>query len=303
MPSTHPRRRFPDRTAHAIAEAVDQAWHRTHGSGHLAVPLSTVAALAFLAPSGGEREQAARTVTEWNTDELSRFVRTQWVRYLRTRPDLANPVAPFALTWLGDTPMSEQAKKAAREVVRAAVRARLFEVTGPTETRRSVDLLGMVLTVLKSRTATTATGSFYTPSDVADLKMAISLPTDVRSVHEPTVGTGGLWRAMAQLMRERGQYPAHVEWVGIDIDPLAIAGAAVNSTLWDLGPRVVLGVGDILNAESIRIAYAQRTETVCMARTAEPVRTGRRILAALGEGRAVDGPWGPIPPDLTGEAG
>lgn len=281
MSFTHPHRRSFEHTAHTIADAVDRAWHRTHGTGYLVVPLSTVAALSLQTPTTAEHGPAARTVIGWNTDELGRFVRTQWVRFVRTRPDLANPISPFALAWLGDTPLSEQARQGAREVARAAVRAGLFEVTGDTETRRSVDVLGVVLAVLKSRTATAATGSFYTPGDVADLQAAISLPTDVHTVHEPTVGTGGLWCAIAQLMRERGQDPARVEWVGIDVDPLAIAGAAVNALLWELGPRVVLGVGDILGDDAIRIAYAQRDETTALARSADSVRAGRRILAAL----------------------
>ncbi|GAB3726710.1 N-6 DNA methylase [Nocardiopsis nanhaiensis] len=278
MPSPHPR---PHGRAHAIAEAVDQARHRTHGTGHPDIALSTVAALALLAPTPAERAPAVQTVTGWNTDQVGHFVRRQWVHLLRTRPDLANPLAPFTLAWLGRAPMPEQAQHAAGEVARAAVRTGLFELTGHTETRRCVDLLGVVLTVLKSRTAATATGSFYTPTGVADLKAALSLPCDVRSVHEPSLGTGGLWRAMAQLMRERGQDPARVEWVGIDIDPLAIASAAVNAVLWDLGPRVVLGVGDILTSDALRTAYAQRAETTDLARTADQMQTSGRMLTAL----------------------
>lgn len=270
----------PHEHAHAIADAIDTAWHRAHGYGHLEVPLSAVAALAFLAPPIHERDAVAAWAADLSGDDLCRFVRTQWALFVRTRPDLTNPVAPFALVWHGDQRLSEQALRGAREVSRAAARAGLFDLTGDTDTRRSVDLFGVLLTVMKGRNAQSAHGAFYTPGHIADFLAYVGMSslTEAPEIHEPTVGTAGMWRAAAEAMRVRGQDPAHATWVGIDIDPLAVACAAVNAVLWQLGFRVVLGVGDSLTEEATTRALHQRDEAV---RIAAEARTMRRMQAAL----------------------
>ncbi|WP_150236388.1 N-6 DNA methylase [Nocardiopsis quinghaiensis] len=268
----------PDAHAHAIADAVDTAWHRAHGYGHLEVPLSVVAAFAFLAPPPHEREAVTVWAAGLGRDEMRRFVRTQWTAFLNARPDLANPIAPFALVWHGDRQLSDQALRGAHDVARSAVRTGLFDLTGDADIRRSVDLFGVLLTVMKGRNVQSAQGAFYTPGHIADLLSSQSLPSGTDSVFEPTVGTGGMFRAAARTMRERGEDPACATWVGIDVDPLAIACAAVNAVLWELGSGVVLGVGDSLSEDAVIRALAQRDETV---RTAHHVRIMRRTLDAL----------------------
>lgn len=190
------------------------------------------------------------------------------------------PVFPLATVWHGDTPVSAQARQGAHEAARAALAAGLFDLTGDTDRRHDVDLFGVLLTVMKSRTAKAAYGAFYTPTHIADLlaHLTLSGPQPVESVHEPAIGTGGLWRAAAQAIRDHGHDPARVLWVGADIDPLAIACAAVNAVLWGLGPRVLLTVGDTLTDDVITRAHAQREEALHLARE---VRRARRLFATL----------------------
>jgi type I restriction-modification system DNA methylase subunit len=143
-----------------------------------------------------------------------------------------------------------------------------------------VDLFGVLLTVMKGRNAQSAHGAFYTPGHIADFLACVGMsdPAEAPEIYEPTVGTAGMWRAAAEAMRERGQDPARATWVGIDIDPLAVACAAVNAVLWQLGFRVVLGVGDSLTEEATTRALHQRDEAV---RIADEARTMRRMQAAL----------------------
>lgn len=66
--------------------------------------------------------------------------------------------------------------------------------------------------------------------------------------------------------------------MAVDTDPVAVACLAVNTVLWGLGPRVLLGVGDALTDEWITRAAGQRRHTLELARQIDQART---ILAAL----------------------
>ncbi|MFL1433170.1 MULTISPECIES: N-6 DNA methylase, partial [unclassified Nocardiopsis] len=270
----------PNAVAHRVAEAVDTAWHRTHGSGHLDIPVSTIAALSLLTVPAPDRHHLVDALTRADRETVLALVSEQWRLFANARPDLATPVFPLVNVWYGDTPVSEQARQGAHEAARAALAAGLFDLTGDPHRRHDVDLFGVLLTVMKSRTAKTVNGAFYTPTHIADLlaHLTLSAPGPVPSVHEPAIGTGGLWRAAAQALRDHGHDPARVLWVGADVDPLAIACAAVNAVLWGLGPRVLLTVGDTLTDDVITRAHAQRAEAVRLARE---VRKTRRLFAAL----------------------
>ncbi|GGM80934.1 hypothetical protein GCM10012275_59470 [Longimycelium tulufanense] len=96
----------------------------------------------------------------------------------------------------------------------------------------------------------------------------MTTPHEGDTVQDPAVGTGGLFRAAAQAMREQGRDPATVSWYGADIDDLAIAACAINSVLWGLGPRVVLCVANTLaEGDWASRAEAQRTEILQLAET------------------------------------
>ncbi|MDQ8704521.1 N-6 DNA methylase [Streptomyces sp. LHD-70] len=76
------------------------------------------------------------------------------------------------------------------------------------------------------------------------------------SVREPAIGTGGMFRSIAQALRDRGLNPHEFRWFGNDIDPLATACAAVNAITWDLGPKVAIWCGNSLTTEDGGVAKA-----------------------------------------------
>jgi hypothetical protein len=71
-------------------------------------------------------------------------------------------------------------------------------------------------------------------------------PEPADQISDEVAGTGGMLRAAAQDLRQRGKDPHKVWWFANDIDPVAVAALAVNAHLWDLGPNVVLGCVDVL---------------------------------------------------------
>jgi type I restriction-modification system DNA methylase subunit len=161
------------------------------------------------------------------------------------RPDLALWVAPL-LRWLFAEP-NEPLQQRIKQTAEAALRAGQLDLTA-TERRFDCDLLGPVLGALRSRTATKVNAQMYTPGDIACALTALALG-DIeagQSFTDETVGTGGLFRAAAHVIRSRGLDPADMLWFGADVDALAIAATAVNGLLWGLGPRMVLHVGDVL---------------------------------------------------------
>ncbi|MGW3993232.1 N-6 DNA methylase [Amycolatopsis sp. NPDC004772] len=161
------------------------------------------------------------------------------------RPDLAESVY-LLLGWLfadNDQALRQRIKATAD----AALRAGQLDLTA-TERRFDCDVLGPLLGALRSRTAAKVNAQMYTPGDIACALTAVALDDlePGRSFCDDAVGTGGLLRAAAAVVRSRGLDPADMVWFGADVDDLAIAAAAVNSMIWGLGPRVFLYVGDVL---------------------------------------------------------
>ena len=268
----------PHRHAQKIADTVDEAWHRVHGTGDIEVPVSVVAALSLLAPPDGERDRVASLFLELNVDEFTWLMRTQWTVFVDARPDLVVPVSPLISVWHGDHRIDANTALAAKEVADAAIGAGQLHLTG-TDRRTDTDLFGALLSTLRSRTDRNVRGLFYTPADVSDvLAGMLDVPQAGQTVHEPAAGTGGMLRAVAKAMRQHGHDPATIGWVAVDTDPLAIACLAINTVLWGLGPRVLLGVGDSLSDEWITRAAAQRRETIELADQLRGLRTMRTLL-------------------------
>ncbi|MGW8437813.1 N-6 DNA methylase [Nocardiopsis sp. NPDC055879] len=282
-----PENRSPEQRAHTIADRVADAWHRRHGSGQGHIPLSVVAALALLEPPPNDRHRLADHVTTLPAPRVDALIRQIWIRVVNDRPDLTPALAPLLLVWHGPVPLTEQERRGSHEVARAAVGAGLYELTEDADQRHAVDLLGVVMAQLKGPKAQAARGAFYTPAGIAELLTQMTGPTEPGAVHDPTVGTGGLWRTVATAVRAQGQDPTRLTWVGSDLDPLAIACTAINSLLWGLGLRVLLTVGDVLTDEVVRSAYAQRREVLSHARQ---IRSDTRLKAAF---RAVTHPTDP----------
>jgi hypothetical protein len=69
-----------------------------------------------------------------------------------------------------------------------------------------------------------------------------------------------------------------VQWFAVDTDPLAVACLAVNAVLWNLGPRVLLGVGNGLTDEWLRRAAAQRREMIDLTEHLRKVATLLDVL-------------------------
>ncbi|HEX5497015.1 MAG TPA: N-6 DNA methylase [Mycobacteriales bacterium] len=269
----------PYRHAHRIAAAVDDAWHRAHGTGDLPIPVSTVAALALLAPADDGHDDLAEQLLALDVDQFTALMRTQWSIFAHNRPDLLVPAAPLVAAWHGEHALDARATDQARRVAHAALRAGLLQLTG-TGQRIRVDLFGALLTALRSRTDRSVRGQFYTPGDLSNLIAAmLGTPQAGQTVHEPAAGTGGMLRAVAQTMREHGTDPATVAWVAVDTDPLAIACLSVNTVLWGLGHRVLLAVGDCLTDDPIPRAAAQRDHTLRLVRLAGQLQAIRTLLA------------------------
>ncbi len=198
-------------------------------------------------------------------DTFAACIRHQWKEFLLHRPDLTPALAPFHLRWFGGASPTGEQLAAAKEVAIAALDNDLFGVMATA--RDHVDLLGQILTEMRPESAKRDRGQMYTPPDVTNL-MAGFIPIDDHArMHDPAVGTGGLFRAAANVMRDGGRNPETVLWTGVDIDQLAIACCAVNAVLWRLGPTVVLAVGDSLSdPECLDRAWGMRQECLDIAR-------------------------------------
>lgn len=272
-----------DAHAQKIADEVAQAWHRAYGSERIDVPLSVAAVLAFIAPnSDDDLVFAENHLLGIDADEFAAFARMQWAIFVRYRPDLADAAWPLIEPWHGKDPIDGVVLKAAKDVADAAVRAGQLRLTGNTR-RREVDMFGVVLMNLRSDKARTARGQIYTPGPLTDLMARmVGVPQEGESIHDPAAGTGGFFRSVAEAMREQGRNPARSSWWAVDIDDLAIAVLAVNATLWELGPNVILGVADTLaNPDWAERALAERNEAVEISRTLHAVQQALRLLTDL----------------------
>jgi hypothetical protein len=229
--------------AHALTVAVEvaSAWHKGGGPDRPEVPLGVVATIAI----AGLLVDGADGMLSASPAGFIDIARQVWGVAVTRRPDLALWACPL-LGWLfaeTDEPLRQRIKHTAD----AALRAGQLDLTA-TERRFDCDLLGPVLGALRSRTATKVNAQMYTPGDIATALTAVALG-DLKagqSFSDETVGTGGLFRAAASVIRDRGFDPADMLWFGADVDELAIAATAINGFLWGLGPRVLLYVGDVL---------------------------------------------------------
>lgn len=281
--STTQRRAHRDPAEHAvaIAEAVDTAWNQSNHSGRRDVALSVVAALSLVgqrAPHGPDLAEQLRAQT---AEDFAGTLREIYTSVVNSRPDLTHLLYPL-MHWVFDEPRPAL-QRAAKHTADAALHAGQLELTG-TDNRYDTDLLGIVLTLLKSDSAGKANAQIYTPSALAEtmgevLMAELNTPRENESIMDPAVGTGGLFRAAAQVMRAKGQDPSTVSWYGADIDDLAIAACAVNSLLWRLGPHMLLCVADTLTeGDWVRRAEAQRTEILQLT---EKIRRDKLMLNAV----------------------
>lgn len=281
MPNRHTNRRGGTASLEqhtvAVAHAVDTAWQRDNNSGRRDVVLSVVATLALVRPRDPGGDDVGEQFRTLSADGFVDIARQIWTHLVNTRPDLFHLVYPV-MHWLFDDDCDQSLRRTAKHTADSAVDAGQLDITG-TDARYDIDLLGAVLTVLKSETARAAHGQTYTPNSLAQLMARLNTPEEGTRVQDPAVGTGGLFRAAAEAMREAGRDPTTVTWAGCDIDELAIAACAVNSILWDLGPRLLLYAGNSLSEGDWETrADRQRSEILQLT---QQIRTTKRMLGAL----------------------
>lgn len=250
----------PDRHAADIAQSVEVAWNKSNHSGRRDVALSVVSALALLNQRDPNTADLAEQLRAKSAEEVARTLREIYTAVINSRPDLTHLIFPL-MQWVFDDP-DPALQRAAKHVADAAIHAGQLDLTG-TERRYDTDLLGVVLTLLKSDSAGKANAQIYTPMPLADMMARMTPPEEHSSVCDPAVGTGGLLRASAQVMRELDRDPATVAWYGADVDELAISACAVNSLIWGLGPHIVLCVANTLaEGDWAHRAEAQRAEVL-----------------------------------------
>lgn len=268
--------RDPEQHAYAIARAVDTAWNTANSSGRRDVALSVVAGLSLLTRRAPEGPDPCSFVRAQSPQEFTSTLREVYTMLINSRPELIHLLFPL-MGWLFRDP-DPAVQQAAKQVAETALGQGQLALTGTTD-RYETDLLGMVLTVLKSHTASRANAQVYTPTSVAELLTRMNPPQEGQTVHDTAVGTGGLFRAAAQVMREHGRDPTTVIWCGADIDDLAIAACAINSLLWNLGPHMLLCVANTLTEPDwISRAQAHRAEIMQLADT---VRRDKARLRAV----------------------
>lgn len=286
---------FPPTTRRSIsiAESVSGAWHRSHCSDQLDIAVGTVAALAInpLKETIGHGSLAAR-FRQLDNAGTADALREIWGRRWLSDPYLVQVALPLH-GWLEEDP-SDETLRAVRGVIDAALRAGLLDLVGHVDPARrsSEDVLGTILTHMRSVGARKGLGEYHTPPDVADLIAQLAnerLPEPGQSIAEPCAGSGGLIRAAAQNIRRLGGDPADYQWVMGDIDSLAVACAASNAIIWGLGRRVLVYRADALaepdapmRAAATRTAVLEHHHRVVT--TAMPVAVMKMALTTYTEG-------------------
>ncbi|TQK44377.1 N-6 DNA methylase [Streptomyces sp. SLBN-118] len=253
----------PHETAFDIAEAVSYAWHHAQGGAGIEVPIGVVATLALWPLRGPEAYLAADWWLSLDDDQLLTAFRECWARWWIMRPDLIDRATPLH-KWVDDEKPGPTRARAVRAVVEAALTRGLLHLTSSDDpdARSTTDVMGALLAVMRSQGAHDALAEIHTPPEVAEL-MARMLLDDMplqpgMKFDEPAGGTGGMYRAAVQVMREKDIDPHDFGWSLADIDDLAAAGAAVNAIIWDLGPHVLIACGDTLREGNLTEKAAQQ---------------------------------------------
>jgi N-6 DNA methylase len=236
-----------EQLAQTIAERAASAWWGSFSGHDDGIPLGAIAALALLGRIPEEGPHPAERLLEADDEEITQLLVAVWALFSSRRPELALRCGPFC-DWLNEEPRNESTASGAAAVVRAAVKAGLLEVTLDPDTACEVDVLGHVHQTLRSKGAKQGQGQFYTPAIAADAiaRMTISGAKPGQSICDPAAGTGGLLRAAAAQIRAEGHEPREFLWYACDIDPVAVAGLAVNFSIWRLGVHVVIGCANTL---------------------------------------------------------
>jgi N-6 DNA methylase len=238
--------------------------------------VSVVATLAATPQKDADGNDTTTVMTEWTPDDFFAFARKTWTSVIQLRPEVTPQLYPL-ISWIFEDATAEL-RSQAHAVSQAALTAGQVDLTG-TDRRFDVDLLGTVLTVLRPASALKARGQFYTPTDVSSLMVRFLGVEEHQAVEDPVMGTGGLFRGVAAAMRDAGQDPRTMRWMGCDIDELAVACATVNSMIWGLGTDIVFCTANSLNGDWKTAALARRGELL---RLAADIKRHKQLFARQG---------------------
>jgi hypothetical protein len=242
----------PDRLAREVAENIIAAWFSHYGGNRMDVPLGTIAALSFF------REPL---VSDWlltlEPAQLPPLLREIWGAQWMSRPDLIEVARPLH-DWIEEDP-NEHQLRAVQAVIHTAIYNGLFDLTADDDPygRSEADVLSPLLTGLRHKSDKKWRGEYHTPPCLTDLMAEILVDGDHGpTIREPALGSGGMFRSVAQTLRSRNLNPHDYTWFGNDIDRLATACAAVNAIVWDLGPRTVIWCADSLATDDAGLSRA-----------------------------------------------
>ncbi len=282
----------PKQAALDIGEAVAYAWHSHNGYG-IEVPIGVVAALSLFPVGRDDAPLVAGYLLNLDDTQLWGTMRETWAYWWLRHPHLVDRASILA-KWTEEDEPDRSRIQAVRAVAHAAIRAGLIDLTS--ERGPWVDVLSWVVTLLRSQGARQGLGEYHTPPEVAELMARMSLGdlSDLKPgmrLTDPAAGTGGLMRAAAMILDERGVDPAEFGWQMNDVDPIAAAGCAVNAMLWGLGDDVVVSCGDVLaDPGAVERAYEDRRairehrdRMVRVGVMAAAVRGAERLIASATE--------------------
>ncbi|WP_143179736.1 N-6 DNA methylase [Streptomyces yunnanensis] len=289
----------PHRLALEIGEAVAARWHNLHGGTAIEVPIGVVAALALIRQRDPSGPDLKGQILAQDGPQMIAMLREIWSTHWLHRPDLIDR-ARILHEWLNDD-VDECRMSAVRAVAETTLKRGLFDLTGHEDPflRSATDVLSPAMMCLRSRGAQQGLGEFHTPPSVAEamadivaagqvmeIELMVDEPKQGAHIHDPAAGSGGLLRAAAQHLRQRGHDPAAFQWSMVDIDQIAAACCAVNAIIWELGPRVTVACADSLanpNAvddamKEARAVFEHRDEVLDKARITAAIRRTQQLM-------------------------
>ncbi|WP_327073162.1 SAM-dependent methyltransferase [Kitasatospora purpeofusca] len=279
-------RSSPHKAAQRIVEVAVDTWHRNHGGGRMDIPVGLVAALSLWPLKGPDAPLQAGYILGLDARDLVQLLRECWAYWWMRRPDLVHRAAPIA-RWTEED-LSDHHLASVKAVAHAVITNGLLTLTGSSDPGdlAECDLMSWMITGLRSRGDRNWLGEFHTPPEVCDMiaRMQLGDGSDVGpdfSVLDPTAGTGGMVRSLAQAMRDRQIDPAAYRWHLVDLDPISAAGAAVNMMLWGMGPHTTVWCGNSL--APVDTAVLAQEEKAELFELRERMQMGAATAYAIGK--------------------
>jgi hypothetical protein len=291
----YPAPNDPHEHARKIAERVIDAWYSNYGGSSTDIPLGTVGALALLR----QPKEVGTGLADWilglPPHQLPQLFKEIYLGYWIKRPDLINRALRL-YDWAWNPDPDQQQLRAVHAVTHRAITTGLLDLTGHDDPswRTESDVLSPLLTGLRHKSDKKWRGEYHSPASVTDLMARILVDKDFAqpglAIREPAVGSGTMFRSVAQRLRELQLNPHDYTWYGNDIDPLAAACAAVNAIIWNLGPNCLIGCADSLAIEDggyaqtlaeAQDAFTQRDRYMDTATTILAHRRALRLLDEL----------------------